>query len=97
MRAGRLRRISVIERCAALPRTWERAKPVMAWMRVAPAGGQDDPDEQLPLALADDVVEQELGRAGQDEAGEAADEEQAEAQGEAALAGVDELGGVRGG
>ncbi len=31
-----LRRISVIECWAARPRTWESAKPVMAWIRVAP-------------------------------------------------------------
>ena len=89
-----LRRISVIECCAARPRTWERANPVMAWIRVAPPGGQDDPDEQVPLALADDVVEQDLGRAGQDEAGHPGEQQQAESERQASLAGVDELGGV---
>ena len=59
-----------------------------------PAGGQDDPDEKLALALADDVVEQDLGRARQHQAGHAAEQQQAEAEGQASLAGVDELGGV---
>ncbi len=88
------RRISVIERWAALPRTWERAKAVSAWRRVARAGHQNDLRQQLRAALADDVVEQELGRAGQDEPAEAVDEEKPESESEAALPGRDELRGV---
>ena len=63
-------------------------------MSVAAAGDEDDLRKQLRAALADDVVQQELGRAGQNEPAEAVDEEQAESEGEAALARRDELGGV---
>ena len=59
-----------------------------------PSRGQDDPDEQLALALADDVVEQDLGRARKHQAGHAGEQQQAEAERQASLAGVDELRGV---
>ena len=57
-------------------------------------GRQHDPDqriEQPEMALADDVVNQVLGRIGQNQAGDAVDDHQPEAEQHQRAAGADEL------
>lgn len=52
--------------------------------------GKNDGNEEMDLALGEDVVDEEFRRGGEDEAGEAVDDHEDEAEGENSAAGLDE-------
>ena len=88
------RRISVIERCAALPRTWDRAKDVTAWMRVAaPEMSTSRPSScRWPLPMTSS--RRNLVVPGRTSPATRFTRRRREPQGEAAPPGDDELPGV---
>ncbi len=78
--------MSVIARCAATPSTCDSANDVTAWTMVAAPAASASGISRSARPLADDVVDQVLGRGGQDEADQAVDEHQRQAEREPALA-----------
>ena len=82
--------MSVIARCAATPRTCDSANDVTAWTMVASTGGEGERHQHVRPALADDVVDQELGRGGKHETHQAVDQHERQAERQPALAREDQ-------
>ena len=87
-------RMSAIARCAATPSTCDSANAVDGVDERGGAGRKRQRHEQVGAALADDIVDEEFGRRGQNEPGKPVDEHQDEAEGQPAAMRPDELPGL---
>ena len=91
VRLRRRLRMSVMARCAATPRICDSAERGDGLHDGGRAGRERERQQQIRAFVADHFVDQPLGRRGQHQPGEAADEHQHEAEAEAPAVSPDEL------
>ena len=89
-----LMRMFAMARWAATPSTCESENAVAASTSVAAPAASASGIKQIGPPLADDVVDEELGGRGKNEAGEPVDEHQDEAEGQPPPMGPDQFPGL---